>query len=165
LTRIEGDAMRLTTFSDYALRVLIYLGVHPGEISTVAGIAQSYGISANHLMKVVHYLGQQGYVETVRGKGGGMRLARAPERINLGELVRAAEEPRLVECFEAGSSSCRIESACALRGILAEALEAFFAVLDRHTLADLLRSERKLAKVLVFTPPPRRAATPAREPR
>lgn len=156
--------MRLTTFSDYALRVLIYLGVHPGELSTVAGIAHAYGISANHLMKVVHYLGQQGYVETVRGKGGGMRLARAPERINLGELVRAAEEPRLVECFEPGSA-CRIESACALRGILAEALEAFFAVLDRHTLADLLRPERKLAKVLMFSPPPRRALAPVREPR
>jgi Rrf2 family nitric oxide-sensitive transcriptional repressor len=94
-----------------------------------------------------------------------MRLARAPERINLGELVRAAEEPRLVECFDAASSSCRIQSACALRGILGEALEAFFAVLDRHTLADLLRFERKLAKVLVFAPPPRRAAALAREPR
>jgi Rrf2 family nitric oxide-sensitive transcriptional repressor len=94
-----------------------------------------------------------------------MRLARAPERINLGELVRGAEEPRLVECFDAASSTCRIESACALRGILSEALEAFFAVLDRRTLADLLRPERKLAKVLVFAPPARRAGTPARQPR
>jgi len=157
--------MRLTTFSDYSLRVLIYLGVHPGELSTVAGIAQAYGISANHLTKVVHHLGQCGYVETVRGKGGGMRLAREPERINLGELVRATEEQRLVECFEAGTSTCRIESACALRGILGEALEAFFAVLDRHTLADLLRPERKLARVLVFAPSAGRRAAPARPPR
>jgi Rrf2 family nitric oxide-sensitive transcriptional repressor len=157
--------MRLTTFSDYALRVAIYLGVHPGELCTVAGIAQSYGISANHLMKVVHHLGQKGYVETVRGKGGGMRLARAPEKINLGELVRATEEQRLVECFEPGSA-CRIESACALRGILGDALESFFAVLDRHTLADLLRPERRLAKVLVFSPPAgRRTTALARQPR
>lgn len=157
--------MRLTTFSDYALRVAIYVGVHPGELCTVAGIAQSYGISANHLMKVVHHLGRLGYVETVRGKGGGMRLARPPGKINLGELVRATEERRLVECFERGSE-CRIESACALRGILGEALEAFFAVLDRHTLADLLRPERKLAKILVFSPPAgRRATALATEPR
>jgi Rrf2 family nitric oxide-sensitive transcriptional repressor len=144
--------MRLTTFSDYALRVLVYLGMREGERSTVAGIAEAYGISANHLTKVVQHLAQHGYVETTRGKGGGMRLARAPGDINLGELVRAAEEQRLVECFDAASSGCRIQSACALRGILGEALEAFFAVLDRRTLADLLKPRRKLAKVLVFAP-------------
>ena len=158
--------MRLTTFSDYALRVLVYLGVRDGELATVAGIAAAYGISANHLVKVVHHLGRHGYVETLRGKGGGMRLARAPERINLGELVRGAEEKRLVECFDPASSTCRIESACVLRGVLGEALEAFFAVLDRHTLADLLRPGRKLARVLVLPPPSRRAATAvARGPR
>jgi len=153
--------MRLTTFSDYALRVLIYLGVRGGDLATVAEIAQAYGISANHLMKVVHHLGQHGYVETLRGKGGGMRLAREPSRIGLGELVRATEEQRLVECFD-GRSTCRIEPACALRGLLGEALESFFAVLDRHTLADLLRPERRLAKVLAFVPPARRAAVPPR---
>lgn len=145
--------MRLTTFSDYALRVLVYLGMREGERSTVAGIAGAYGISANHLTKVVQHLAQHGYVETSRGKGGGMRLARAPADVNLGELVRGAEEQRLVECFDAGPSGCRIESACALRGILGEALEGFFAVLDRYTLVDLLKPRRKLAKVLVFTPP------------
>jgi len=157
--------MRLTTFSDYALRVLIYLGVHEGELATVGGIAGAYGISANHLTKVVHHLGQQGYIETSRGKGGGMRLARSPERINLGELVRGAEEQPLVECFDRAASTCRIESACALRGILGEALESFFAVLDRHTLADLVRPGRKLAKVLVFAPPRPRPGAPARETR
>lgn len=150
--------MRLTTFSDYSLRVLIYLGVHEGELATVSDIAQAYGISANHLMKVVHHLGKHGYVETLRGKGGGMRLARKPVRINLGELVRGTEERRLVECFDEGSN-CRIESACALRGILGHALESFFAVLDRHTLADLLVPERKLAKVLTFVPNARRVVT------
>lgn len=148
--------MRLTAFSDYALRLLVYLGVHERERCTVAGIAGAYGISANHLTKVAQHLAQRGYIETLRGKGGGIRLARAPEDINLGELVRAAEEQRLVECFDAASSSCRIEPACALRGILGEALEAFFAVLDRHTVADLLRPSRRLAKVLLFKPPVRR---------
>ncbi|HXS51707.1 MAG TPA: Rrf2 family transcriptional regulator [Usitatibacter sp.] len=149
--------MRLTTFSDYSLRVLIYLGVREGRLATVSDIAAVYGISANHLMKVVHHLARHGYVETLRGKGGGMRLARTPAGINLGELVRGSEERRLVECFEA-DSSCRIEAACALRGILGEALESFFGVLDRHTLADLLVHERKLAKVLRFVPPARHAA-------
>jgi Rrf2 family nitric oxide-sensitive transcriptional repressor len=145
--------MRLTTFSDYALRVLIYLGVREGELATVAGIAHAYGISANHLMKVVQHLGQKGYIETLRGKGGGMRLAREPSSIALGELMRSTEERRLVECFEPGSQ-CRIESACALRAILGEALESFFAVLDRYTLADLLQPSRKIARILVFEPPP-----------
>ncbi len=147
--------MRLTTFSDYSLRVLMYLGVHDDRLATIAEVAAAYGISENHLVKVVHHLAQRGYVETLRGKGGGMRLARKPARINLGELVRGTEEQRLVECFDA-DSSCRIESACALRAILGEALESFFAVLDRHTLADLLVQERKLAKVLTFVPPARR---------
>ncbi len=148
--------MRLTTFSDYSLRVLVYLGVREGALATVGDIAAAYGISANHLMKVVHLLGRHGYVETLRGKGGGLRLAREPGRINLGELVRRTEEKRLVECFD-GRSTCRIESACALRGILGEALESFFAVLDRHTLVDLLRPQRRLAKVLAFVAPPARA--------
>lgn len=153
--------MRLTTFTDYALRVLVYLGVNDRELATVGGIAAAYGISANHLMKVVHHLGQRGYVETVRGKGGGMRLAGPAAAINLGALVRESEGGKLAECFDRATSACRIQGSCVLRGVLEEALEAFFAVLDRHTLADLLRPQRKLARVLAFVPPAgARAAAP-----
>ena len=143
--------MRLTTFSDYTLRVLIYLGVHDDQIATVGQIAAAYGISANHLMKVVHYLAQGGYIETTRGKGGGMRLGLAPEKINLGEVVRGTEDNhKLVECFDRNTSNCRIESACVLRGVLGEALAAFFRALDAYTLADLLTSKPRLDKILVF---------------
>lgn len=142
--------MRLTTFSDYSLRVLIYLGVHEDEIATVGQIADAYGISANHLMKVVHYLAQGGYIETARGKGGGMRLGLAPEKINVGELVRGTEDKRkMVECFDRDNSDCRIEAACLLRGMLGGALEAFFASLDTYTLADLIAPKPRLANMLL----------------
>ena len=145
--------MRLTTFSDYTLRVLVYLGVHDEGLATISDIAAAYGISENHLMKVVHYLGQRGYVETVRGKGGGMRLARAPAKINVGELVRGTEENlKLVECFDEEASECRIEAACVIRGVLGRALEAFFGVLDRYTLADLLAPKPRLLKMLTLAP-------------
>lgn len=143
--------MRLTTFSDYSLRVLMYLGVHDARLSTVSEIAKAYGVSENHLVKVVHYLAQRGYVETTRGKGGGMRLARPPQAINLGEVLRATEDSlTLVECFDTATSECRIEPACALKGMLARAADAFFAELDRHTLADLLVMRPKLARILAL---------------
>ncbi len=138
--------MRLTTFTDYSIRVLIYLALHPDRLITIADIADAYGISRNHLMKVVHYLGQQGYLETVRGKSGGVRLARPPAEVNLGSLVRATEAgSSLAECFAPTGSECRIESACVLRGILHQALQAFFGVLDGYTLADVMRSRDRLA--------------------
>jgi len=143
--------MRLTTFSDYTLRVLMYLGVHDDEIATIGEIAQAYGISANHLMKVVHYLAQGGYIETARGKGGGMRLGLAPDKINIGELVRGTEDNRkLVECFDRNTSNCRIEAACVLRGVLGKALDAFFRSLDNYTLADLIAPKSRLAKSLAL---------------
>lgn len=140
--------MRLTIFTDYTLRALIYLGVNRGEnrLFTISDIATAYGISENHLMKIVHHLAKQGYVETTRGKGGGMRLAREPALINLGDVVRGSEEDlAVVECFRDQAQLCPIVPACELRSILGEAMRAFFEVLDRHTLADLLepRSELK----------------------
>lgn len=141
--------MRLTTFTDYSLRVMIYLGLHDNTLATIGDIAEAYDVSKNHLMKVVHFLGQQGYIETQRGKSGGLRLAHAPEEINLGRLVRDTEANTiLLECFQPETSECRIEPVCALRGILNRSLQAFFAVLDEYTLADILRNRSQLAQIL-----------------
>jgi Rrf2 family transcriptional regulator, nitric oxide-sensitive transcriptional repressor len=140
--------MRLSTFSDYSLRVLMFLGVHTERLTTIAEIAGAYGISENHLMKVVHQLGRMGYIETVRGKGGGMRLARQPADIRLGGVIRQTETDwALVECFATGAN-CQIQTACRLPPILDEALAAMFSVLDRYTLADLLQSPDQLTRTM-----------------
>lgn len=143
--------MRFTRQTDYALRVLMFLGLKPeGELSTIREIADRYGISENHLMKVVHRLGQEGLIETVRGRQGGMRLAMAPEQIPLGDTVRRFEEDmRIVECFDPARNTCAIAPVCALSGILREALGQFMAVLDRYTLRDLLMPRGALAQVLI----------------
>jgi Rrf2 family nitric oxide-sensitive transcriptional repressor len=142
--------MQLTTFSDYSLRVLMYLGLHGERLATIGEVARAYGVSENHLVKVVHHLAQRGYIETTRGKGGGMRLARPPDRINVGEVVRGTEENlTLVECFDRATSDCRIEPACVLKGILHRAVDAFFAALERYTLADLLVTKPRLTRLLV----------------
>jgi Rrf2 family nitric oxide-sensitive transcriptional repressor len=142
--------MRLTTFSDYTLRVLIYLGLDRQELATIAEIADAYGISKNHLMKVVNELGARGYVETVRGKGGGLRLKVSPSDISLGEVLRESEaDTALVECFDRQSSRCCIAPACSARGILRQAQEAFYKVLDDHTLADLLQPQQRLSGMLL----------------
>ena len=141
--------MRLTSFTDYTLRVLIYLGAQRSEsrLATIGDIAAAYGISENHLMKVVHNLARQGYIDTTRGKGGGMRLARAPREINLGGVIRSAEEDfALVECFQTGNRNCSIYDACRLRSVLAKAMDAFLAVLDAQTLEDLMGPKPEMLK-------------------
>jgi Rrf2 family transcriptional regulator, nitric oxide-sensitive transcriptional repressor len=131
--------MQLTRFTDYSLRVLIYLGANPDALATVSAIASEYGISRHHLTRVVHQLGVKGYIETARGKGGGFRLARAPGRIRIGDVVRDTESGfELAECFRPGASACRLLPACALKPVLAEAGRAFLSSLDQYTLADLL---------------------------
>ena len=141
--------MRLTTHTDYALRVLMYLALRPGESSTIQEIAERYGISKNHLMKVVQHLGAAGWIETSRGRGGGLRLARPAAAIDLGDVVRSTEEDvALVECFKPEENLCAITPACRLKGIFAEALEAFFQALSRYTLADLVQRPASLARLL-----------------
>jgi Rrf2 family nitric oxide-sensitive transcriptional repressor len=136
--------MQLTRYSDYSLRVLIYLAVRPDQLTTIEEIAQAYGISKAHLMKVVHQMGRAGFLETVRGRGGGFRLAREPDDITVGEVIRYTEDKMdLVECFDPETSHCRIEPVCGLRGVLEEALDAFLKTLDRYTLADLVARRRK----------------------
>jgi Rrf2 family nitric oxide-sensitive transcriptional repressor len=132
--------MKLTTFTDYGLRVLIFAATAPGERATIAQVAAAYGISENHLVKVVHRLGHLGLLVNTRGRNGGLRLAAAPSRIRLGQVVRALEDGDVpAECFEAGGGDCVIAPSCHLRGALAEAVDAFYAALDRHTLADLVQ--------------------------
>ncbi len=135
--------MRLTRYTDYAMRVLLYLGAQPEKVCSISEIARAYGISQNHLMKVAHDLGKAGYIEGVRGRSGGIRLAKPADEINVGDVVRQTEEGfELVEC-----STCVIAPACGLTGALDEALAAFMAVLDRYTLADLLKKRSKLMRL------------------
>lgn len=142
--------MRLTFYSDYSLRLLMYVAVNPDKLVTVQEVADAYGISKNHLMKIVHQLGQHGFVKTVRGRNGGIRLARAAAKIGLGQVVRITEEDfTMVECFDAATNMCAITRSCRLRGVLHTALEAFFAVLDEYTLADLANPHSALARTLI----------------
>lgn len=142
--------MRLTTFSDYSLRVLTYLALRPGELATIPAIAAAYAISENHLMKVVQHLARTGVVESLRGKGGGIRLALEPGEIPLGQVVRLSEgSAPIVECMaDDGSNACCITPACRLPRMLARAFDAFYATLDEYTLADLVRSPRGLQSLL-----------------
>ena len=141
--------MRLTTFTDYSLRVLIYLGARPEKRARIADVAAAFAISENHLVKVVHFLGKEGLLETTRGHGGGMRLAVAPERINIADVVRRTEGGDVpAECFEPDNHRCVIAGDCRLRGVLQEAVAAFYSVLAHYSLADLVRDRAALAKLL-----------------
>ena len=131
--------MRLTTFSDYTLRVLMFLAVERDRLATIPEIAAAYGISENHLMKVVHQLARSGVIESVRGKGGGIRLMRDPAEIRLGQIVRTSEGPSaIVECLSDQPEACKIVPACRLAPILVRAFDALYATLDEYSLADLV---------------------------
>lgn len=139
--------MKLTTFTDYSLRVLIYLAADPERRVTIAEIAKSFEISEAHLMKVVHTLGRLGLVATVRGKGGGLALAMPAGDIAIGDVVRATEGLVVpAECF--GKGECSIVSVCRLRSLLRDAIDAFYDVLDRCTLADIVTDGATLAPIL-----------------
>lgn len=139
--------MKLTLFTDYSARVLLYLGARPDRLCSIAEVADAYGISQNHLMKVVNQLARSGYIESVRGRFGGIRLGKAPEEINIGTLVRHTEEGfDLADC-----GNCVIAPACGLTGVFKEALGALFGVLDRYSLADLLKKRQDLVRLLTGT--------------
>lgn len=133
--------MKLTQYTDYSLRVLMYLGFK-NDAATISEISERYDISRNHVVKVVHQLGVLGYLQTVRGKGGGLRLARSPDQINVGAVVRDVENLELVECL-GENNTCVLSPPCVMRTALKDALEAFMAVLDSYTLADLVNPRQK----------------------
>lgn len=140
--------MRLTLHTDYALRMLMLLALEPDELHTIASVAQRYNISRNHLMKVAQTLIQSGFVESVRGRHGGLRLAKAPAEIRLGSVVRATEDNfALVECFDRKRNTCAVTPACGLRKPLDEAVVAFLAVLDRVTLAEIGQNPAKATRM------------------
>lgn len=141
--------MRLTLHTDYALRVLLYAGLKRDELATIAEIAGRFGIPKGPLMKAVHRLGQKSYLETIRGNGGGLRLARPPAAIRVGDVVRDMEEELAVlGCLGGAAGYCRIEECCALRSALREATNAFLAVLDGCTIADLLTPREGITRLL-----------------
>ena len=149
--------MRLTTMTDYALRLLMYVAQHPERLCTIAEVAGAYRISETHLMKITQLLGQSGWLETVRGKGGGIRLARAPQQINIGAVVRDVEPDfYLVECMGA-NDQCMLTGRCRLTGVINEALRGFLDRLDASTLADLLPPP-PAKEVAVQAPRPRAGA-------
>jgi Rrf2 family nitric oxide-sensitive transcriptional repressor len=137
--------MQLTMFSDFGLRIGLYLAVHPERLVSVEEIGAAYGISRAHLVKVVQRLTEIGVVESTRGRGGGLRLARTPEEIRIGDLVQATEPTLdLVECFDSHSNTCPIAPACGIKGAMKRAQVAFLSSLNENTLADFLPRREKL---------------------
>lgn len=145
--------MQLTQHTDYSLRVLIYLSLQPARLCTITEIADFYGISRNHLVKVVHKLGLLGYIETVRGKHGGLRLARPAAEITIGEVARSTEPNfNIAECFDREANQCSITEVCRLKTILLQARKAFMETLDGHTIADAISDRRGALSLLVRMP-------------
>lgn len=145
--------MQLSTFTDYALRVLIYAAVRPEMRCLTADVATAFGISRHHVVKVVNELQHLGYLDTIRGRQGGFALARESERIRVGDVIRRTEGTMtLVECFDRGTNTCPLARACGPKGVLGEAFDAFLSVLDRYTLADLVAEPRWVARVTALQP-------------
>ena len=144
--------MKLTTFTDYSLRTLMFVATAPEGRGTIAQVAKAFDISENHLVKVVHLLGREGLLLNTRGRGGGLALARPAREINVGAVVRLTEGGDYpAECFH-DAGSCAIAPVCRLAGVLEEALAAFYRVLDGQTLADLVENRRKLAAIMHLHP-------------
>lgn len=144
--------MRLTYFSDYAFRVLIYLAVKPGQRCTIREISDAYNISRAHLMKVVNLLTREGLVIAQRGPNGGLTLALPPEKIRLGDVVRKTEDDLgLVECFRP-ENTCRLTPNCGLAGALSRAMQAFLEELDKQTIADLVQKPQVIRRLLEMAP-------------
>lgn len=136
--------MHLTLHADYALRVLLYLSARPERLVSTQEVSEAYGISKNHLVRVVQTLGRHGFIEVRPGRTGGITLARMASEISLGEVFRATEPDfNMVECFERDTNTCPIAPACGLKGVLFEAREAFLAVLAKYTLEDVVKRSRK----------------------
>lgn len=145
--------MRMTFHTDYALRMLIYLAIRPGETCTVQDVAETYHLSRHHLFKVAQTLRDLGHIETTRGRTGGIRLARPPAAINIGALVRATEDDlAVVECLQKKGGTCIISPACMLKTMFSEALAAYLAVLDKYSLADAIRNRTVLGALLGTEP-------------
>lgn len=144
--------MQLKKYTDYALRVLIYAGMKADqELVSIKEISETYSISQHHLGKIVYELNKKGFIETFRGRNGGIRLAKAPKDINVGMIVRDLErDVHLLECFDRETNQCILSPACKLKHALHEALEAFFAVLDQYTLKDLIVNEEELLELMGF---------------
>lgn len=142
--------MYLTRHADYTMRLLIHLAVQPDGTATIQEIAANYGISRNHLMKVAHHAVQAGYVKGLRGRAGGLGLAKEPRDINIGQVLRSVEDWTTVECFDRSENSCRITRGCGLRPILKEALDAYFSVLDGYSVADVVERKTLLVQLLAL---------------
>ena len=141
--------MQLSFFADYSLRVLLYTAANGERWCTSDEVSASYRVSRHHIVKVVNALQHHGYLETVRGRGGGFRLAQSPEAVNIGEVVRRTESTlALVECFDPATNTCPLAPACGLKGVLREASTAFLAALDRYSLADLIRKPQWHARIV-----------------
>ncbi|EAQ96033.1 RrF2 family transcriptional regulator [Congregibacter litoralis] len=137
--------MRLTAYSNYSMRILMYCAMHPGQLVRIQDVATAFDISKAHLLKAARHLGQLGYLSTVRGRSGGIQLGMAAERIDIGAVIRAVEDSgEFVECFNSSTNSCPIAGTCKLTGLFRRGLEAFYQELDGVTLADLVGTGTEL---------------------